>query len=250
MPKTSLLKNKSGQWQELNFPGVIAAFSRRQDGNMSLRYGQTRDSLNNRKNFLQKLGIDYRSLVCAQQTHGNRAQCVSRQDIGKGALSYATAIDDTDALVTKEKDLPLAIFTADCLSAFLYDPQAPAVGVVHAGWRSTQGNIIQETIQAMQKHFSTLPEDLRVNFGPSLGQCCYEVKEEFKNFFSFGLRELNGHWYLDLAGINERQAQEAGVKENNITGLPLCTSCANKDFFSFRLEGDLSGRMLSVIMLK
>ncbi len=217
---------------------------------MSLCYGETHASLANRKNFLEVLGIDYRSLACAKQTHGNRVHYVSREHIGKGALTYDAAVDDTDALVTDQKNIPLAIFTADCLSVFLYDPQTPAVGVVHAGWRSTQLNITQKTIQAMQERFFTKPEELIVNFGPLLRQCCYEVKEDFKSFFSFGLNDLNGHLYLDLAGINKRQAQEAGVKENNITDPLLCTSCANRDFFSFRLEGDLSGRMMSVLMLK
>lgn len=125
MLQDTLLKNKSGQFKNLNFPGVIATFSRRIDGNMSLKYGETRDSLNNRKNFLQNLGIDYRNLVCAKQIHSSNIEYVTSQYIGKGALSYDTAIENTDALITDKKNIPLAIFTADCLSVFLYDPQNP-----------------------------------------------------------------------------------------------------------------------------
>jgi len=113
-----------------DFPdkGLVHAFSSRYEGNMSLSYGDTRDSLNNRENFLAGLGINYKDLVCAQQVHGNQVLYVTEKDKGKGALDYHTAIADTDALVTDKKNLPLAVFTADCLSVFLYDPSTPAIG--------------------------------------------------------------------------------------------------------------------------
>ena len=122
----------------LNDANQISAFSPYFFKNMSLFYGDTREALSNRKNFLNSLGIDYQYLVCAQQVHSSYVRYAREEDKGKGALSYDRAIADTDALITDRRNLPLAVFTADCLSVFLYDAVTPAVGLVHAGWRSSK----------------------------------------------------------------------------------------------------------------
>ncbi|HLD83040.1 MAG TPA: peptidoglycan editing factor PgeF [Candidatus Omnitrophota bacterium] len=230
-------------------PGLLYGFSNRQSGNMSLSYGDTANSLANRKKFLAGIGIDYRDLTCAKQVHGFCIRQVLEEDKGSGAKSYEDSIADTDGLITKVKRLPLAIFSADCLSIFLYDALAPAIGLVHAGWRSAKKNIVLKAIQLMGLKFNTQAEDLYVYFGPGIRSCCYEVGSEFRQVFPDSLQERGGHFYLDLAGINKKQLFSLGVKEDNLFDPCLCTSCKNRDFFSFRKEGSACGRMLSVIML-
>lgn len=229
---------------------LVSAVSSRHLGNMSLSYGETVNSLENRRHFLGELGIDYSSLICGKQTHGNNIKYATRGEAGKGALEYGTAIDDTDALVTDEKNLPLAVFTADCLSVFLYDRKKPAIGMVHAGWRSSALDISGQTARYMREKFGTNMGDLLVGFGPSIRSCCYEVTEEFRRHFGFGLIEKNGKIYLDLIAVNKRQLTVLGVGEANIFDSGICTVCSNEDYFSFRKEGKSCGRMLSVMMLK
>jgi copper oxidase (laccase) domain-containing protein len=101
----------------------------------------------------------------------------------------------------------------------------------------------------MQKEFNTHTEGLYVGLGPAIRSCCYEVGKEFINLFSYGLMERDGSYYLDLVGINKKQALSLGVKEENIFDSGICTSCRNEDFFSFRKEGKSCGRIMSVIML-
>jgi len=251
MPReTFLKKNKSNPFWELEDRRFSCSFSTRTFGNMSLFYAETNESLSNRKNFLEGLGIDYRDLVCAKQVHGSCIIRVKEEDRGKGALSYDNSIPDTDALVTKERGLPLAVFTADCLSIFLYDSKTPAIGLVHAGWRSTKENITSKTIQLMQESFNTQAWRLHIGFGPAIRQCCYEVGKDFPSFSSEGLIKRNDRYYLDLVGINKNEALDSGVIEENIIDLGLCTSCSNEDFFSYRREGEVCGRMISVIMLR
>lgn len=250
MPQDALLKNKSGQFKNLNFSGVIATFSRRIDGNMSLKYGETRDALNNRKNFLQNLGIDYRNLVCAKQIHSSNIEYVTSQYIGKGALSYNTAIDNTDALITDKKNIPLAIFTADCLSIFLYDPQTRSIGLAHAGWRSSRENIVTEIIKSMKEKFNSDSGNLLVAFGPAIRECCYKVREDFKKIFPGQVTERSGRYYLDLVALNQRQVLDTGVPGQNLFDAGLCTCCLKENLFSFRCEGLSCGRMMSVMMLK
>jgi polyphenol oxidase len=230
-------------------PGLVASFSLRAQGNMSLCYGDTALSLDSRKVFLDSLGIDYRDLTGAKQVHSNRVVRVENKDKGKGALSYESAIEDTDALITAEKNLPLAILTADCLSVFLYDPEIPAVGLVHAGWRSSQLGISATAVGSMREHFHSNPLNLRAGFGPSMRQCCFEAGEEFAQIFPEDVARKGARLYVDLAGANKRQLLKAGLKEKNIFDPEVCTFCRDGEFFSFRREKESSGRMLSVIML-
>lgn len=229
---------------------VACAFSTRHVNNMSLEYGDTRNALNNRKNFLSNLNIEHHKLVCAKQVHGGRVRYIRETDAGLGALSYDTAIDDTDAFVTDKKNIPLAIFTADCLTIFLYDPKTSGIGLVHAGWRSTKENIIPKTIELMEYKFNTNPLDLYVGFGPSIRECCYQVGKELNEFFPQDIIRRSGRYYLDLIKFNKRQLLDLGVKDTNIFDSNICTSCRNDMFFSYRKEGSRCGRIISVIMLR
>ena len=236
-------------WQRaLDYP-LACAFSSRAQENMSLSYGDARHSLEHRRDFLNQLGIDYQNLVCGQQVHGNAVAYVEGKDIGRGALSYDSAIAHTDALITDRRHIPLAIFTADCLSVFLHDPLTPAIGLVHAGWRSTKAEITLRAIELMQEKFNTSAKDLSVAFGPALRTCCYEVGEEFQDFFPQGILRKNNRYYLDLVEINKQQALTTGVTSQNIFDGQICTSCRNHEFFSYRRESKNCGRMMSVVML-
>ena len=248
---TPQLKNNQKQAvPDLFASELITGFSSRDCGNMSLCYGASGDSLENRRHFLAELGIDYRSIVCAKQVHGSGVKCVKKQDAGKGALSYDTAIADTDALITDEKNLPLAVFTADCLSIFLYAPQTKSIGLVHAGWRSSRENILVKTLKIMQQEYSVQVKDIYAAFGPAIRSCCYEVGEEFKDNFASGLIERGRRLLLDLAVINKKQLLDSGLAETKIFDCKICTSCRSQDYFSFRKEGASCSRMISVIMLR
>lgn len=228
---------------------VVFAFSRRPQ-NTSLFHGDVRDALANRKDFLSLLQIDYRDLVCAKQVHGSNVEYVREADKGRGALDYNDALAGTDALITDQIGVPLAIFTADCLSIFIYSPMAHAIAMVHAGWKGTKEDISGKTVKAMVKEFGLGPETLRVSFGPAIRSCCYEVGEEFRGYFPGAVAQNSGRYYLDLAAVNRKQLLESGVEAENISDSGICTSCRNKEFFSYRKEKEAAGRMISVIMLK
>jgi hypothetical protein len=224
---------------------------------MSLSYGlsagqagHTQESLSNRKSFLCGLGIDYRDLVCARQVHSDNIGYAQERDRGRGALSYESSLVGMDALITDKRALPLAVFTADCLPVFLYDRATPAIGLVHAGWRGSLKGITAKAILAMGEYFKSNPQDLYAGFGPAIRGCCYEVGEKFSESFRQELLIRDEHYYLDLASVNKKQLLNSGVREENIADCAICTSCNNEQYFSFRKEGDSSGRMISVIMLK
>jgi len=250
MPKVALLKTAENLiFANLADPRPIATFSSRLNQNMSLSYGDTRNSLDNRKDFLQGLGIDFQNLVCAKQIHKGNVRYVTEQDKGRGALSCETSIPDADALITDKKNLPLVVFTADCLSVFLYDPIKPAIGLVHAGWRSSKEDLTAKTLRLMQEQFNTRISDLYAGFGPAIRTCCYEVGQDFQEYFGQNVINRGSRYYADLAGINKKQLLESGVKEKNIFDSQICTSCRNVEFFSYRKDRKDYGRIMSVIML-
>ncbi len=235
----------------MNFthPCFIFATSKKPD-NMSFVHGGVDNSLENRGRFLNSLGINYVDLVCGNQVHGNTVRCVVESDKGKGALSVNSSINDTDAFVTNIRNLPLGIFTADCLTVCLFDPVNNALGLVHAGWRSTKGMIVVKAIELMREKFNSRAKDIRAVFGPCIRNCCYEVNQECKYNFSRGIEQRGNKLYFDLAGINQAQLLEAGLKKNNIFDNNECTYCRQEEYFSFRGEADKCGRMLSVAMLR
>jgi len=253
MPRQALPQNKPYYifegLEQLNFK-LTCAFTMRSLGNMSLSYGDTKGSLGNRNRFLAEFGIDYQDLVSAKQVHGSSIKIATEEDKGRGALSNDNAIEDTDAFVTNTKNLPLAIFTADCLPIFLYDPNTASIGLIHAGWRSTKEHISDKAIRLMKQRFNTRPQDLYLGFGASIRGCCYEVGEEFIDYFSGDLIKRDNRYYLDLAKINRKQVLDAGIQEGNIFDSNICTSCNSEDFFSYRKEGRSCGRMMSMIMLR
>jgi YfiH family protein len=217
---------------------------------MSLSYGDTSGSTDNRRRFLEGLGISLESLVCAKQIHSSCVRYAREEDRGRGALSYDNAISDTDGLVTDRKNLALAIFTADCLPIFFFDPQTPAIGLAHAGWRSTQENIASKTLQLMKGTFGSRPENICVGLGPAIRKCCYEVGEEFNGIFAGHTIKKGSRFCLDLAGVNQKQVLDFGVKPQNIFDAEICTSCRSDGFFSYRREGAACGRMMALIMLR
>ena len=232
----------------IKHPRIVNDFSRK-PVNMSLVYGDTKDVLANRRGFLQALGISYMDLVCAKQAHSNHVEYASAAHRGRGAVSYDSAVIDTDAFITDIPGVPVSVHTADCLSVFVYDPRRHALGLIHAGWKSTQKQIVTKTLTMMRERFQSRPEDLQVGLGPCIRSCCFEVGKEFQDMFSRGLSVRGERYYLDLAAVNKAELFEMGVPQDHVVDSGFCTSCHNSSFFSYRREGASCGRMMSVMML-
>jgi YfiH family protein len=153
---------------------------------------------------------------------------------------------DADALVENTPGVAIGIKTADCVPVLLADPVGRAVAAIHAGWRGTAAYIVQVAIRSMVAEFGTQPKDLHAAIGPCIGPCCYEVGPEVAN--EFGVL-ASGHVHLDLATMNARQLEAAGVLAQNISTSRVCTKCNAKDYHSFRRDREAAGRMISWIRI-
>lgn len=227
--------------------------------NMALHVGDDPQHVRaNRALACRSLEIEPAELVAGVQVHGSRVQMVTREHRGRGALDYATALPDTDALVTNVPEVPLSSYYADCVPVLLFDPVKVVVGLAHAGWRGTVQRIAAATLEKMCGEFGCDPQHVLAGIGPSIGPCCYRVDAPVQQALAGGFpywRELlkpagPENWLLDLWETNRRTLMDAGVLPVNITLANMCTACRPDLFFSYRTSGGNTGRMASLIMIK
>ena len=212
----------------------------------------------NRAIFAHSLELKAEDIVSPQQVHGERILRVTEEHRGMGAMSYDSAIPETDALITNVPGLPLLLCFADCTPVLFLDPEHKAVGIAHAGWKGTVKRIAQKTLEAMGREYGTAPEDCLAGIGPSIGSCCYEVgdvvvdacKKAFPGHEKELLPEKDGTPRFDLWEANRLQLLEAGMLPEHIESAKACTSCDHGWYFSYRADGKTTGRIGAMIALR
>jgi polyphenol oxidase len=196
-----------------------------------------------------------REPVVGEQVHGAAARAVGELHSGARWQTNERTLQGTDALVTATRRLPLVTLVADCVPLALVDPVCGAAAAVHAGWRGLAAGVTENALALMKRTWGTLPADVVAWIGPAIGACCYEVGPEVATRFPEDARPgEGGKSFLDLRGAVRRRLGAAGLLEENVTGLDLCTSCRADLFFSHRRavrEGETStGRQAMILWLK
>ncbi len=241
----------------------------------------------NRQQFLQAIvnspgltntqlpGKSSPRLVTLKQIHSS---LMRRVDAVPAAASTNPPLQG-DGLLTAKKGAFLGIQTADCIPILIADRRNRAVAAFHAGWRGTLRRIVEHGVGRMRLEFGSRPEDMIAAIGPGIGACCYavgdEVRSEFESQFAYapqlfsevfdsdpirekypmlfltarapGHSSLGPSLHLDLKEANRRQLVDAGLRPEDISLIPDCTSCRTDLYFSHRAEHGFTGRMLSVI---
>ena len=185
--------------------------------------------------------------VLTQQTHSVNVRHVGREDRGKGIFRERD-YTDVDALMTDEEGVILSAFSADCVPILFYDKGHRAIASCHSGWRGTHGRILARVIEAMQREFSSKPEEIYIAIGPSICKNCYEVSEDVGEAFlgAFpALREMTKNaspiervseekFHIDLWELNRWIALENSIPAENISISGYCTMERPDLFFSHR----------------
>jgi len=204
--------------------------------------------LGNRMLLADAMGVQESELYFPSQVHETRIVRVTRKTTKDDVLQ-------TDALITNDKGICIAVMSADCVPILLYDRKNQAVGAVHSGWRGTVAKILEKTLHEMKSQFGTKGEDLVAGIGPSVSQDSYEVGEEvvMEVTRAFGEKEqlmipqANNKAKLDLWKANRLQLLEFGVDPSRIEISDLCSVKNNHHFFSAR-KGD-TGRFAAGIVI-
>jgi YfiH family protein len=231
-------------------PQLIAAESTRHGGlsqgnYSSLNLGLSTDDdpgvvAQNRQFFFQHLGIDPTQVASAHQVHG---ESIWQVEAAGRAEGY-------DALVSNVPNVFLSVTVADCTPILITDPGSRAVAAIHAGWRGTAAEIVAKTLAQLQEAYGTHPADCYAYIGTCIDECSFEVNADVADYFAAEYKrwdEALQKYFVDLKAANFAQLLRGGVPAQQIEVSPYSTVLHNADFFSYRKEKGVTGRMLNVI---
>lgn len=168
--------------------------------------------------------------------------------------------DDVDALVTFTPEIPIGVFTADCVPILMFATDVAGVAAVHAGWKGTIGGIIDCALDILEQ-YGAKPENILVAFGPSISSDSYEVGEDLADRFreagfgdsvSYPIADSRPH--IDLQGVNIERLLRRGIRTENIrphAGCSMTSHAADGSplYCSHRRSAGNPARMLTSIML-
>ena len=219
--------------------------------NLALSVGDDRETVfKNRARLYQALGVDAERVAVAQLMQGTRIAVVTEQK-----QEYI----DTDGLITNVPNRAMMILIADCAPVTLYDPNHHAIGLAHGGWRGTVGRIVAKMVGMMGETFGSAPADILAAVGPSIGPCCYEVKQDLIGKFHEAFPQQAQHFFLpqaddtihlDMWAALRYQLLESGVLPEHIAEAGICTACHLDEFYSNRAEKGQTGRFAGLVMLR
>lgn len=196
----------------------------------------------NRRRLAAALGLAEDAVVWMNQTHSDHVAVVDGP--------RATAVDDTDALVTTRRGLALAVVSADCVPVLLADSRAGVIGAAHAGRIGAQIGIVVRTLEKMVEMGASVA-DVSALLGPAVSGRHYEVPEEMaadveKTLPGSRCRTERGTTGLDIRAGLVGQLTRLGVTAIDVD--PRCT-VADTRLFSHR-RGAPTGRLASVMWME
>lgn len=261
--------------ESLQKAGFAHGFSTREGGVSappydSLDFATLRDPdrlRENQRRLGAAVGFDPARLFQARQVHG-RGLVVAGGD-------PAQLIDrEADALVAEPASGDaVAVRVADCVPVLLADPQTGRVAAIHAGWRGVVADVIGAAVRYLG-HNRSSGRDITSSssreaggflaaIGPCIGPCCFEVGVDVGETIartttsSVVVRrdEARGKAFVDLRRAVRIQLRALGLDDSAIEDVPGrardgCTRCDERRFYSYRRDGDASGRLVGVIVAR
>lgn len=164
--------------------------------------------------------------------------------------------EEGDAIITNEKNVIIGVFTADCVPIILVDKENEVAAAIHSGWKGTFESITFKTVEKMKKEFGTNEKNIKAYIGAHIRKCCYEVSEELKQKFiekkiSIEEKELFQGRNLNLESCIIEDLKKAGISDNNINSINLCTYCSDGiKLHSYRKSQGAYGRMFAFVVLQ
>lgn len=211
--------------------------------NFSLITGDNpNDVLQNRKILATELNLSQEPFWLKQE-HTNIAICIEKNNLPLPLIA--------DASFTRDPNNICAVMTADCVPILVCDKSGTTVAAIHAGWKGIAKGIIQNTIRDM----SIDPSQLLAWLGPAIGPSAFEVSQATFDIFAAKLPENKGAFAKKQTTYLANIYQLASIALNHsgitqIYGGKYCTFTQRDLFFSYRRDGEKSGRMASLIFIR
>ena len=213
--------------------------------------------LNNRQQLAKLLKTDFDHMVAPHQVHSDNFKEVTLDDGGKGIYHQASAIENTDALYSKDSELFLLSFHADCTPILLYCQDTNIIAAIHSGWLGTTKQIVTKVTKHLIEQEHCNPKKILAYIGPCICQDCLEVMDnviDLVKAMDFDTtpyyRKIDAtHYLLDNKALNQQMLLNLGVPKENITISPLCTVENDELFYSYRKNKDCA-RNITIIKRK
>ena len=198
----------------------------------------------------KKIGKNSKKIFLLNQIHSNKFVYIDENFTFKKKIK-------ADAVITNQKNLPIAILTADCVPLLLYDNKKSIIAAIHAGWKGAFKDIIDKVINFMLSKGCDR-KNITVAIGPCISQKNYNVKEDFKIKFlkkdkknKIFFTKRKGLIYFNLPKYVKYQLESNRI--NRIDLLKIDTFDKKNNYFSarrsLRLKHDDYGRNISIIMI-
>jgi polyphenol oxidase len=250
--------------ETLRKAGFAHGFSTREGGvseppYASLDFALLRDPERLRENQRRlgtAVGFDPARLFQTRQVHGS---------------ALVVAAGDPAAFVEREADAlvgepgssdAVAVRVADCVPVLLADPRTGRVAAVHAGWRGVVADAVGEAVRHLVRGGGEAGE-LLAAVGPCIGPCCFEVSAAVSETIAGATSacaiarrdEARDKAFVDLRAAVRAQLVGLGLGDGLIEDVPDrtragCTRCDARRFYSYRRDGDASGRLVGVIVAR
>jgi len=225
------LKNSEYGFEGSNIPGL----------NFGFNTSETKELVAaNRLTLLSHLRLDPEWVAYADQVHSNRIKVVAE----------GGTYPSTDGLITQIPTLTLGIQVADCTAILLWDSTNRVIGALHAGWRGAAGDIVPMGIEKMVEQGAN-PRNIKAFVSPCISLKNFEVGQEVAVQFPDEFVDYEHYQkpHLNLKSFLKHQLVEAGIPKEQIEVSDRCTIEEADDFYSYRREGEKSGRMLALIQM-
>lgn len=230
-----------------------AAFTTRRGGtsagtfaslNLGVERGDAPEAVRaNRALVCEALGVDAVEVRMLHQVHGAAVRRADAADDRGRFLGELRGWPEADALLSETPGQALAVLGADCLPVLLWRRDRPAVAAAHAGWRGLMAGVVERAVAALGE-----PGRVGAAVGPGIGPCCYPVSAEVRDRFGarFGAGVVAAP-AVDLAAAARAALVAAGVPASAVQIVEACTFCERDRFFSYRRDGEASGRQAGIV---
>jgi len=221
----------------------------------SLDFATLRDPLrlrDNQERLARAVGFDRSAFYQTRQVHG-RALVVAA---GEPAQLLEC---EADATVGEPGSAhAVAIRVADCVPVLIADPTCGRVAAAHAGWRGVEAGVVVASVEHLAGRGGA-PREYVAAIGPSIGACCFEVGSEVAARIARAAADdavvVSRHAGGKQAMVDLRRAVRAqllrlGLADASIDDVAGCTRCERERFYSYRRDGDESGRLVGVIVAR
>ena len=245
--------------KKFNNPHISLGFFTRQGGSSFKNLSSLNCSYNNgdqrafvKKNIMEaqrELSLSKKKIKFINQIHSSKTIVINQNNYSN--------IFEADGIITQDKDICIAVLTADCCPIFLFDDENSFISCLHAGWKGVYCNIIKNALDQIIKIQPNLNK-IKAIIGPCLNVDNFEINEDFKEKFT----KINSNYekyfiqnfeknkkFFDMRSLIKMQLIERKVK--NIDNIDLDTYDNENLFYSHRRSTHLNqlptGRMINII---